>query len=68
MFITQTKLLSARKLMLTRLLLSGNPAGDSETSSMMIAHAAVEYCGKKILNNLNYDHKLRSLTPGDFKT
>jgi len=24
---------------------AGNPAGDSETSSMMIAHAAVEYCG-----------------------
>ena len=28
------------------LLIAGNPAGDSETSSMMIAHAAVEYVGK----------------------
>ena len=31
-------------------LIIGNPAGDSETSSMMIAHAAVEYVGKYTLN------------------
>ena len=28
---------------------AGNPAGDLETSSMMIAHAAVEYVGKSSL-------------------
>jgi hypothetical protein len=27
----------------------GNPAGDLETSSMMIAHAAVEYVGRSSL-------------------
>jgi hypothetical protein len=31
------------------LLFLGNPAGDLETSSMMIAHAAVEYVGRSSL-------------------